>query len=37
MRGAVELKGESVNALAGKLIEFFLTSLRGERVDADWT
>jgi 23S rRNA (cytidine2498-2'-O)-methyltransferase len=36
MRGAVELKGESVNALAGRMIEFFLTSLRGERVEAGW-
>ena len=36
MRGAVELKGESVNALAGRMIDFFLTSLRGERVDAAW-
>jgi 23S rRNA (cytidine2498-2'-O)-methyltransferase len=36
LRGAVELKGESVNALAGRITEFFLTSLRGERVEAAW-
>jgi len=36
MRAAVELKGESVNALAAGVLEYFLTSLRGERVEAAW-
>jgi 23S rRNA (cytidine2498-2'-O)-methyltransferase len=36
LRGAVEFKGESVNALANQIVEFFLTSLRGERVEAAW-
>ena len=31
-----EFKGESVNALASQLAEFFLESLRGERIDAAW-
>jgi 23S rRNA (cytidine2498-2'-O)-methyltransferase len=31
-----EFKGESVNALAGQLAEFFLESLRGERIDTAW-
>jgi 23S rRNA (cytidine2498-2'-O)-methyltransferase len=31
-----ELKGESVNALATQLAEYFLESLRGERIDAAW-
>lgn len=31
-----EFKGESVNALAAQLAEFFLESLRGERIDAAW-
>jgi 23S rRNA (cytidine2498-2'-O)-methyltransferase len=31
-----ELRGESVNALAQQLADFFLESLRGERIDAPW-
>lgn len=32
----VEIRGESVNALAQRTAEFFLTSLRGERIEAPW-
>ena len=32
----VEVKGESVNGLAQRVAEFFLASLKGERVDAAW-
>ena len=32
----VEVKGEAVNALAQRIAEYFLTSLRGERIDATW-
>jgi 23S rRNA (cytidine2498-2'-O)-methyltransferase len=32
----VEVKGESVNALAQRVAEFFLASLKGERIDAPW-
>ncbi len=31
-----EIKGESVNALAQQLADYFFESLRGERVDASW-
>lgn len=31
-----EFKGESVNALAKELADYFLESLRGERIDAAW-
>ncbi|AOS44563.1 Ribosomal RNA large subunit methyltransferase M [Lacunisphaera limnophila] len=31
-----EFTGESVNALAQRLADFFLESLRGERIDAAW-
>ncbi len=31
-----EFKGESVNTLAAQLAEFFLESLRGERIEAAW-
>lgn len=31
-----EFKGESVNALAQQLADFFFESLRGERIDAAW-
>jgi 23S rRNA (cytidine2498-2'-O)-methyltransferase len=31
-----EIRGESVNALAGQLADFFLESLRGERIEAAW-
>jgi 23S rRNA (cytidine2498-2'-O)-methyltransferase len=32
----VELRGESVNALASRIAEFFLTSLRDERIAGPW-
>ena len=32
----VEVRGDSVNALASRIAEFFLTSLRGERIEAAW-
>lgn len=32
----VELRGDSVNALATQIAEFFLTRLRGERIEAMW-
>lgn len=32
----VELRGESVNALAGRLADWFLESLRNERVQGPW-
>lgn len=32
----VELRGESVNALATQILQFFLGQLRGERVEAVW-
>jgi 23S rRNA (cytidine2498-2'-O)-methyltransferase len=32
----VELRGESVNALAQRVAEFFLASLQGERIEAAW-
>ncbi|WP_438480175.1 SAM-dependent methyltransferase [Oleiharenicola lentus] len=31
-----EFKGEAVNAIAQQLADFFLESLRGERIDAAW-
>lgn len=31
-----EVRGDSVNALAGRIAEFFLASLRGERLEAAW-
>ena len=31
-----EFRGDSVNALAAQLAEFFLESLRGERLEAAW-
>jgi len=36
LRAPVELRGESVNALAQRIAEFFLTSLNGERIEAAW-
>ncbi len=36
MVAAVELRGDSVNALASRVAEFFLTALRSERVEAAW-
>ena len=32
----VELRGDSVNALAQRIAEYFLASLQGERVEAGW-
>ncbi len=32
----VELRGDSVNALAQRIAEFFLASLRGERIEFAW-
>ncbi|MBI5771465.1 MAG: rRNA methyltransferase [Verrucomicrobia bacterium] len=32
----VELRGESVNALASRIAEYFLGSLRGERIETSW-
>lgn len=32
----VELRGDSVNALANRIATFFLERLRGERIDASW-
>ncbi|HWA86079.1 MAG TPA: SAM-dependent methyltransferase [Opitutus sp.] len=32
----VEIRGESVNALAQRVAEFFLARLRGERIEAAW-
>lgn len=34
--GAVELRGDSVNALAQRIADFFLGSLKGERIDGPW-
>ncbi len=36
LKAPVELRGESVNALAQRVAEFFLTSLQGERIEAAW-
>ena len=36
LRAPVEVRGESVNALASQVAEYFLTSLRGERIEAAW-
>jgi len=36
LRDPVEIRGESVNELAQNLLEFFMSSLSGERVDAAW-
>ena len=33
---AIELRGESVNALAARIADYFLGSLRNERIDAAW-
>ncbi len=35
-RGESELRGESVNALAQQLADFFMKSLQGERIEAAW-
>ncbi len=36
LSGGIEVKGETVNALAQTLADFFLESLRGERIEAAW-
>jgi 23S rRNA (cytidine2498-2'-O)-methyltransferase len=36
MRDATEVRGDSVNALAARVVEFFLTSIRDERIDSPW-
>jgi 23S rRNA (cytidine2498-2'-O)-methyltransferase len=36
LREPVEVRGESVNALAQQLADFFMKSLRAERVEAAW-
>ena len=36
LREPIEVKGESVNALASRVAEFFLGALRGERIDSAW-
>jgi 23S rRNA (cytidine2498-2'-O)-methyltransferase len=36
LREPVELRGDSVNALASRVAEFFLGSLRGERIEGAW-
>jgi 23S rRNA (cytidine2498-2'-O)-methyltransferase len=36
LKGAVEVKGDSVNGLAQQVADFFLTNLRGERIDTTW-
>jgi 23S rRNA (cytidine2498-2'-O)-methyltransferase len=36
LRDPVEVRGESVNALASRVAEYFLASLRGERIEAAW-
>ncbi|MFA5263249.1 MAG: SAM-dependent methyltransferase [Opitutaceae bacterium] len=36
LRDPMQLKGESVNALAQGIADYLLQSLRGERVDAPW-
>ncbi len=36
LRDVVEVRGESVNGLAQKVAEFFLGSLRGERIETAW-
>jgi 23S rRNA (cytidine2498-2'-O)-methyltransferase len=36
LRDPVELRGDAVNALATRVADYFLTSLRGERIEAAW-
>ena len=36
LRDPVELRGDSVNALATRIAEFLLASLRGERIEVAW-
>jgi len=36
LRSPTEIVGESVNALAQRLVDFLLKSLQGERIDAPW-
>ncbi len=35
-RDPVELRGDSVNALAARIADYFFTGLRGERVETPW-
>lgn len=36
LRGETEIAGDSVNALAAQLADFFMKSLQGERIEAAW-
>ena len=36
LRNPIEIRGDSVNALASQLAGTFLDSLRGERIEAEW-
>ncbi|MBI5381866.1 MAG: rRNA methyltransferase [Opitutae bacterium] len=36
LHAPVEIRGESVNALAQQLVDYLLQSLRGERIEAAW-
>lgn len=36
LREPVEVRGDSVNALAARIADFFLGSLRGERIESAW-
>jgi 23S rRNA (cytidine2498-2'-O)-methyltransferase len=36
LAGPVEIRGDSVNALAARIADYFLTSLKGERIEAAW-
>lgn len=36
LRAPIEVRGDSVNGLAAKIADFFLTQLKGERVEAAW-
>jgi 23S rRNA (cytidine2498-2'-O)-methyltransferase len=36
LHGPVEVRGDSVNALAARVAEYFLGALRGERIEATW-
>src|SRR5687767_7385511 len=36
LKSVAEIKGESVNGLAQQVADFFLTSLRGERIEIAW-
>ncbi len=36
LRDPIEVTGESVNALASRVADYFLSSLRGERIESAW-